>query len=165
MRKFLLLAALGALTAASPALAKGHEGGGHGHGNGNDQSEHRGGGDRDGDRAGKHQQSRWDAHRAAYSGDGRGYWDNAGYYRDGRFYGTSCPHGLAKKHNGCLPPGHAKSRWGVGQRLPTSYQDDYIPSAYRDRYNDGTYRYANGYVYRVDPKTYVIQQVIAAILR
>ena len=28
----------------------------------------------------------------------------------------NCPPGLAKKHNGCLPPGHAK-RWIVGQPL------------------------------------------------
>ena len=38
------------------------------------------------------------------------------------YYGQSigrgnCPPGLAKKHNGCLPPGHAK-RWHVGQPLP-----------------------------------------------
>lgn len=29
-----------------------------------------------------------------------------------------CPPGLAKKNNGCMPPGHAK-RWMVGQRLPS----------------------------------------------
>jgi len=28
-----------------------------------------------------------------------------------------CPPGLAKKRNGCLPPGHAK-RWAVGRPLP-----------------------------------------------
>ncbi|MGY6275957.1 hypothetical protein [Methylomonas sp. MgM2] len=28
-----------------------------------------------------------------------------------------CPPGLAKKHNGCLPPGQAK-RWTIGQPLP-----------------------------------------------
>lgn len=37
------------------------------------------------------------------------------------YYGQSigrgaCPPGLAKKRNGCLPPGHAK-RWAVGQPL------------------------------------------------
>lgn len=31
--------------------------------------------------------------------------------------GKSCPPGLAKKNNGCQPPGHAK-RWHVGQPLP-----------------------------------------------
>ncbi len=31
-----------------------------------------------------------------------------------------CPPGLAKKNNGCLPPGQAKKRYVVGQRLPGS---------------------------------------------
>lgn len=29
-----------------------------------------------------------------------------------------CPPGLAKKNNGCMPPGHAK-KWYVGQTLPS----------------------------------------------
>jgi Ni/Co efflux regulator RcnB len=33
-------------------------------------------------------------------------------YRTGR-----CPPGLAKKHNGCMPPGQAK-RWAIGRPLP-----------------------------------------------
>lgn len=38
------------------------------------------------------------------------------------YYGTefragNCPPGLAKKHNGCLPPGQAK-KWAMGQPLP-----------------------------------------------
>lgn len=38
-------------------------------------------------------------------------------YAEDRYY-KSCPPGLAKKHNGCLPPGQAKKRYIVGQRLP-----------------------------------------------
>jgi hypothetical protein len=30
----------------------------------------------------------------------------------------NCPPGLAKRNNGCLPPGQAKKRYIVGQRLP-----------------------------------------------
>lgn len=30
----------------------------------------------------------------------------------------NCPPGLAKKHNGCLPPGQAKKRYAIGQSLP-----------------------------------------------
>jgi len=30
----------------------------------------------------------------------------------------NCPPGLAKKNNGCLPPGQAKKRYAVGQPLP-----------------------------------------------
>ena len=33
-------------------------------------------------------------------------------------YGGNCPPGLAKKNNGCLPPGQATKRYVVGQRLP-----------------------------------------------
>ena len=36
------------------------------------------------------------------------------YY--GQQFRGNCPPGLAKKNNGCLPPGHAK-RWSVGQPL------------------------------------------------
>jgi Ni/Co efflux regulator RcnB len=38
------------------------------------------------------------------------------YYGD-QFRAGNCPPGLAKKNNGCLPPGQAK-KWGIGQRLP-----------------------------------------------
>jgi len=31
-----------------------------------------------------------------------------------------CPPGLAKKNNGCMPPGQAKKQWSVGQPLPSS---------------------------------------------
>ena len=37
----------------------------------------------------------------------------AHYYESRR-----CPPGLAKKHNGCMPPGHAKRMWVVGEPLP-----------------------------------------------
>jgi len=32
-----------------------------------------------------------------------------------------CPPGLAKKHNGCLPPGHAKKRYAIGRPLPAGF--------------------------------------------
>lgn len=40
-----------------------------------------------------------------------------------RYYGSQysakrCPPGLAKKNNGCMPPGQAK-KWSVGQALPS----------------------------------------------
>ena len=38
------------------------------------------------------------------------------YYGDVARYGK-CPPGLAKKHNGCLPPGQAK-KWLIGRALP-----------------------------------------------
>jgi Ni/Co efflux regulator RcnB len=41
------------------------------------------------------------------------------YYRE-EFAHGNCPPGLAKKDNGCLPPGQAKKRWVVGQPLPAA---------------------------------------------
>ena len=38
------------------------------------------------------------------------------YYGD-QFRSGHCPPGLAKKHNGCMPPGQAK-RWEIGRPLP-----------------------------------------------
>jgi hypothetical protein len=38
-----------------------------------------------------------------------------GYYK--QRYVSKCPPGLAKKNNGCLPPGQAK-KYELGQRLP-----------------------------------------------
>src|SRR5215831_16814360 len=37
------------------------------------------------------------------------------YYRTEHAAGN-CPPGLAKKGNGCLPPGQAKKQWTMGQR-------------------------------------------------
>jgi Ni/Co efflux regulator RcnB len=37
-----------------------------------------------------------------------------------------CPPGLAKKHNGCLPPGQAK-KWAVGRPLPADLRYHNLP--------------------------------------
>ena len=87
-------------------------------------------------------------------------------------YGVGgCPPGLAKKHNGCMPPGQAKKLYNVGQLFPLSYGDRWsynqIPYDLRQRYGFDPYDryyYGDGYVYRVDPKTQLIQQVVSALL-
>jgi len=38
------------------------------------------------------------------------------YYSERKHSGR-CPPGLAKRDNGCVPPGHAR-QWAIGQRLP-----------------------------------------------
>ena len=38
-------------------------------------------------------------------------------YYEGQYRGGRCPPGLAKKHNGCMPPGQAR-KWQLGQQLP-----------------------------------------------
>ena len=55
---------------------------------------------------------------------------------------------------------------GIGQPLPAGYDAYNVPDAYRDRYYDTpstNYRYANGSIYQVDPKTQIIQQIISAL--
>ena len=83
-----------------------------------------------------------------------------------------CPPGLAKKNNGCLPPGQAKKLYNIGQRWPGNYgyawNYNQIPYDLRDRYDfddDYRYYYGDGYLYQVDPTTMLISQVVRAILR
>jgi hypothetical protein len=87
-------------------------------------------------------------------------------------YGGGCPPGLAKKHNGCMPPGQAKKMFRVGQRYDSGYGTRYtyrqIPYDVRQRYGldpYDRYYYGNGYIYQVDPRTLLVQQVISALLR
>ena len=87
-------------------------------------------------------------------------------------YGVGgCPPGLAKKAVPCMPPGQAKKMYGVGDHLPLGVADPYsygqIPPNIRSQYGltpYGSYYYGNGYLYRVDPRTMLVQQAIAALL-
>jgi Ni/Co efflux regulator RcnB len=67
--------------------------------------------DRDGDhergRGGKRVEHFRDEHRVAVRE----------YYQHEFEAGKRCPPGLAKKHNGCMPPGQAK-KWHMGRPLP-----------------------------------------------
>ena len=51
-----------------------------------------------------------------------------GYYRT-EYNAGNCPPGLAKKNNGCLPPGQAKKAWVVGQPLPRDVYYEPLPPA------------------------------------
>ena len=64
--------------------------------------------DRDGDRDGR-------ISRGSYFGDRHQGLVREYYVKDYR--GGHCPPGLAKKNNGCMPPGQAK-KWQVGRSLP-----------------------------------------------
>jgi hypothetical protein len=96
-------------------------------------------------------------------GNGHGVQGNVGYGVGG------CPPGLRTK--GCMPPGQAKKLFNTGQRFNTAYGTRYsygqIPRSIRNQYDlTGRYRYYydNGYLYQVDPRTMVVQQVISALL-
>ena len=97
-------------------------------------------------------------------GYGYGYQGPVGYGVGG------CPPGLAKKHNGCMPPGQAKKLYR-GQRWRSGYGERYayrqIPYDLRQRYDLNPYDryyYDNGYLYQVDPRTLLVQRVISALL-
>lgn len=123
---------------------------------------------------------------------------------------AGCPPGLAKKRNGCLPPGQARQAYrsyrpslfgysglgdgryylndgyllrysdnglagfipllagalSIGNTWPNSYDASPLPDYYVDYYRLGpssNYRYADDVIYRVDPETTAISSV-AAIL-
>ena len=156
MKKFVILTSAAVLAAAAPAAAK--PGNGHGHGNGNA------------------------AHATMHGNHGRGAVGRGDVDRGvlasryGRLYAFdrrgSCPPGLAKKHNGCLPPGQAKKLYGVGQRynrnFGTLWGYNQIPDYLRNQYTFDPldrYYYRDGYLYQVDPRTMLVQQVISALLR
>jgi hypothetical protein len=48
------------------------------------------------------------------------------YYRT-EYAAGNCPPGLAKKKNGCLPPGQAKKLWTIGQPLPAGLYYESLP--------------------------------------
>ena len=108
----------------------------------------------------------------ALADPGHGHGHGWGHEREAVGYGMGgCPHGLAKKHNGCMPPGQAKKLFHTGQRFPQSYGNRWsynqIPYDLRQQYGfdpRDRYYYGDGYVYRVDPKTMLIQQVVSALL-
>ncbi len=90
-------------------------------------------------------------------------------------YGAGgCPPGLAKKSPACIPPGQAKKLFGVGQRVPLGYGGligyDALPYGVRDYYGPqldpySNYVYDNNYLYRVDPRTMLVEQVLNALIR
>lgn len=87
--------------------------------------------------------------------------ERAGLNGDGRF----CPPGLAKKNNGCMPPGQARKSLAVGQQFQSSWYPNYnLPQDYRDVYSDNSqyyYRYDNdGYIYRVNRDSDLVSGLI-----
>lgn len=126
---------------------------------------------------------------------------------------NGCPPGLAKKYNGCRPPGLARQQdrdpyrssdwWGlsrlgdgrffyddgyllrlgpdggiggyvpllggalsIGNPWPSSYDPVALPPYYESYYglgSQGSYRYANDVVYRVDPETSAITSIAALL--
>jgi len=136
MKKLILIAGAATLAFTGPALAK--PGNGHGQGN---------------------------AHANAHA---LGVQGPVGYGAGG------CPPGLAKKNPPCVPPGQAKKLFGVGQRVPLGYHGllgyNSLPYNVRNYYGNqldpySRYVYDQNYLYRVDPKTMLVSQILSALVR
>ncbi len=141
MKTLILLGGAAALGFAAPAIAK------PGNGHGNSHKGHKG----------------HSAQLHGVHGQGSPY----GYGLGG------CPPGLAKKSPACVPPGQAKKLFNVGQRVPLGYRGllgyNGLPYDVRDRYSAGLdpysrYIYQDDYLYRVDPRTMIVSQILRAIL-
>ena len=99
-----LTVSIAALSVAAPALAEKPEWAGEkskGHGKGHEK------------------------HRKHFDSDKRAH--VRAHYEE-EFRGGHCPPGLAKKHNGCMPPGQAK-KWRVGRPLPNDVVVYDVPPA------------------------------------
>lgn len=103
------------------------------------------------------------AEKGGHHGKDRGD-DYEGEYRG---KGQDCPPGLAKKHNGCQPPGQARKNFERGEYVPsgyshyTAYRD--IPYRYRLHIRYGAryrYIYEDDRVYVVDPTTRLIRDIV-----
>jgi len=88
------------------------------------------------------------------------------------YNGRGCPPGLVTMSNGCMPRGQAKKYYNIGQRYNRNYGNlwsyNQIPYDLRSRYDfdqSSRYYYRDGYVYRVNPRTMLVQQVVSALLR
>jgi Protein of unknown function (DUF1236). len=116
----LVALAIASLFVAGPALAKDHNDEGRGNGKHaqkyQQKAEKHADKQREKDRKHAAKRVRDDIRPGSYFNDQhrtrvRQYYSQ--HYGNGR----NCPPGLAKKHNGCLPPGHA-GNWAVGQPVP-----------------------------------------------
>ena len=75
-----------------------------------------------------------------------------------------CPPGLAKKRNGCNPPGQVKNRFNVGDRI----FDDFLILNRPGRFGldpDETYFRVGDFVYRVDRETREVLDLIGAAVQ
>ena len=75
----------------------------------------------------------------------------------------ACPPGLVKKDPACVPPGLAKKGYGIGDRI----DGDYTLIRNPDRWglDDGkTYYRVGDTVYRVDPETKAVLDILGALV-
>ena len=122
-----LVAGLLAVMAVAPAFADKGGGGGHGKGGGHDD---------DRDRVVQVERGDHDRRDDRYRGDER-------VVQHEPSQGRGCPPGLAKKHNGCMPPGQARKTTGSWSARAAAGRDYAVPRPVRRRCRPPHgYRYA-----------------------
>jgi hypothetical protein len=90
-----------------------------------------------------------------------------GYFLEAHGRGN-CPPGLAKKNNGCLPPGQAKKRYVIGRRLPGGVIVTPLPPVLLRRLGPPprgyTYGIVDGDVLKLAVGTMLVVDVIDALI-
>ncbi|MFN3569055.1 MAG: RcnB family protein [Polaromonas sp.] len=151
--------AITTLLLAGPALSKGndddHRGKGNGNGNGKHTQKYEG-------KQQKHEskeqgkaakRERKDIQPGTYFNDQQRTVVRQ-YYETNYSNGKKCPPGLAKKNNGCMPPGQARS-WTVGQPIPRGVTTYAVPQPVIAQLPPAPY----GYRYaRIDGDIVLVQQ-------
>jgi len=89
-------------------------------------------------------------------------------------YGVGgCPPGLQKKNELCMPPGRYKKLFEIGQRVPKGYDGlrsyNALPYELRMRHGgaldpQARYIYDQQHLYRVDPTTLIVRQILRPLL-
>ena len=110
-----------------------------------------------------------------HANHGKGHSAVAGQGK-GALYGKGvggCPPGHAKHPGVCMPHGQWKKQFEVGQRVPLGYRGllgyNGLPYDLRNQYGSrldpyGQYMYDDHYLYRVDPKTRIVSEILRAVL-
>jgi Ni/Co efflux regulator RcnB len=139
----------------------------------------KGKGDKHEQKAGKHEQKQHDKAEKQAGKRERQEIKHGAYFRDEhrdyvRQYYTQyyadkhrCPPGLAKKNNGCMPPGQAR-KWAVGQPLPAGVAVYSVPQPVIVHLPPAPYgyRYARvgGDIVLIQVQTNIIVDIIHALL-
>ena len=85
------------------------------------------------------------------------------YYRT-EYSAGRCPPGLAKKNNGCLPPGQVNRAWIIGQPLPSEIRFEPMPRELWTQLTPPPYGYEYGRVADDIVLMSTATRVVAALL-
>ena len=125
-KKFSLVFLMAGLLAAAPVMAdkpgKSERSDHRGEQRGEQRAEQRDNRQHDNDRDHGRDGDKSERKSQQYYAGGKRHFEQSQYvmvrdYYGEHYRGRRCPPGLAKKHNGCMPPGQAK-KWARGQPVP-----------------------------------------------